>query len=59
MALRFLPAARAAGAAVLAADPARAFVPRAELAVLATYEVPVLSVLEDTPVKPVTIYRLA
>jgi predicted nicotinamide N-methyase len=58
MALRFLQAARAAGAAVLAADPARAFVPRAELAVLTTYNVPVLSVLEDIPVKPVTIYQL-
>ena len=58
MALRFLQAARAAGAAVLAADPARAFVPRAELTVLTTYDVPVLSVLEDIPVKPVTIYQL-
>ena len=58
MALRFLQAARAAGAVVLAADPARAFVPRAELTVLATYDVPVLTVLEDIPVKPVTIYQL-
>jgi predicted nicotinamide N-methyase len=58
MALRFLQAASAAGAVVLAADPARAFVPRAELAVLATYDVPVLAVLEDVPVKPVTIYQL-
>ncbi len=58
MALRFLRAARAAGAVVLAADPARAFVPRAELAVLTTYAVPVLAVLEDVPVKPVTIYQL-
>jgi predicted nicotinamide N-methyase len=58
MALRFLQAARAAGAAVLAADPGRAFVPRAELTVLTTYDVPVLSVLEDIPVKPVTIYQL-
>jgi len=58
MALRFLQAARAVGAVVLAADPARAFVPRAELTVLATYDVPVLTVLEDIPVKPVTIYQL-
>lgn len=58
MALRFLQAASAAGAVVLAADPARAFVPRAELTVLATYDVPVLTVLEDIPVKPVTIYQL-
>jgi predicted nicotinamide N-methyase len=58
MALRFLRAASAAGAAVLAADPSRAFVPRAELTALTTYEIPVLTVLEDTPVKTVTIYRL-
>jgi predicted nicotinamide N-methyase len=58
MALRFLRAASAAGATVLAADPSRAFVPRAELTALTTYEIPVLTVLEDTPVKTVTIYRL-
>ena len=57
-ALRFLRAARAAGAAVLAADPSRAFVPRADLTALAAYEVPVLAVLEDAPVKTVTVYRL-
>jgi predicted nicotinamide N-methyase len=58
MALRFLRAASAAGATVLAADPSRAFVPRDELTALTTYEIPVLTVLEDTPVKTVTIYRL-
>jgi predicted nicotinamide N-methyase len=58
MALRFLQAARAAGATVLAADPSRAFVPRAELTALTSYEIPVLSVLEDTPAKTVTIYAL-
>jgi predicted nicotinamide N-methyase len=58
LALRFLRAARAAGATVLAADPSRAFVPKGELTALAAYEVPVLAVLEDTPVKTVTIYRL-
>lgn len=57
-ALRFLRAARDAGAAVLAADPSRAFVPRAELTALTAYEVPVLAVLEDAPVKTVTVYRL-
>jgi len=57
-ALRFLRAARSAGAEVLAADPGRAFVPRESLAVLATYQVPVLTVLEDAPVKEVTVYRL-
>jgi predicted nicotinamide N-methyase len=58
MALRFLQAARAAGATVLAADPSRAFVPRAELTPVLTYEIPVLTVLEDIPVKTVTIYSL-
>jgi predicted nicotinamide N-methyase len=58
MALAFLTAARRAGAVVLAADPARAFVPRAELTALMSYEIPVLTVLEDTPVKLVTIYAL-
>ena len=58
LALRFLRAARSAGAEVLAADPGRAFVPRESLAVLATYQVPVLTVLEDAPVKEVTVYRL-
>jgi len=58
MALRFLLAARRAGAEVLAADPGRAFVPREALTVLAKYQVPVLTVLEDAPVKEVTVYRL-
>jgi predicted nicotinamide N-methyase len=57
-ALRFLQAARQAGARVLAADPSRAFVPTTHLTALAAYEIPVLSVLEDTPVKTVTIYSL-
>jgi len=59
MALAFLKAARRAGATVLAADPARAFVPKAALTPVASYEIPVLTVLEDTPAKTVTIYRLS
>lgn len=58
LALRFLRAARSAGAEVLAADPGRAFVPRESLTALATYQVPVLTMLEDIPVKEVTVYRL-
>jgi predicted nicotinamide N-methyase len=57
-ALTFLKAARRAGATVLVADPARAFVPTAELVPLLTYEIPVLAVLEGTPVKTVTVYAL-
>ena len=57
-ALGFLRAAREAGADVLVADPGRAFLPRESLTAVAAYQVPVLSVLEDAPVKEVTIYRL-
>lgn len=59
LALAFLAAAARSGADVLVSDPGRAFVPRAALTPLATYEVPVLPVLEDGPVKTVTSYRLA
>ncbi|WP_300605705.1 methyltransferase [Trebonia sp.] len=66
LALSFLRGAARSGADVLVADPGRAFfpaarpspLPEAALTPLASYEVPVLSVLEDTPVKKVTVYRL-
>jgi len=57
-ALGFLRAARRAGARVLVADPGRAFVPKHDLSPLVTYDIPVLAVLEDAPVKKVTIYQL-
>jgi predicted nicotinamide N-methyase len=57
--LRFLRAAAGAGADVLVADPGRAFLPAAALTPLTSYQVPVLSVLEDAPVKNVTVYRLS
>lgn len=59
VALRFLRRAADGGADVLVADPGRAFLPAAGLTPLTSYQVPVLSVLEDTAVKNVTIYRLA
>ncbi len=59
VALRFLRRAAAGGADVLVADPGRAFLPRAALAPVAEYEVPVLAVLEDRPLRTVTIYRVA
>ena len=59
VALRFLRRAADGGADVLVADPGRAFIPAAGLTPLTSYQVPVLSVLEDTAVKNVTIYRLA
>lgn len=58
LALRFLRRAAASGADVLVADPGRAFLPAADLTPLAGYEVPVMAVLEDKPVKTVTVYRL-
>ena len=58
-ALRFLRRAAGAGADVLVSDPGRAYLPAAALTRLASYQVPVLSVLEDAPVKEVTVYRLA
>ena len=58
LALRFLTAAARSGAGVLVADPGRAFLPAASLTPLTSYEVPVLTVLEDVPVKRVTVYRL-
>jgi predicted nicotinamide N-methyase len=58
LALRFLRAAASAGAGVLVADPGRAFVPEASLTTLAGYQVPVLTAIEDAPVKTVTVYRL-
>ncbi|HLH84837.1 MAG TPA: 50S ribosomal protein L11 methyltransferase [Trebonia sp.] len=58
LALRFLRAATRPGVHVLVADPGRAFLPAASLTPLTSYEVPVLTVLEDAPVKTVTVYRL-
>jgi predicted nicotinamide N-methyase len=59
LALGFLRGAARSGADVLVADPGRAFLPAASLARLITYKIPVLAVLEDVPVKTVTVYRLA
>jgi predicted nicotinamide N-methyase len=59
LALRFLRAATSAGAEVLVADPGRAFVPADCLTSLERYQVPVLTAIEDAPVKTVTIYRLS
>ena len=59
LALRFLTRAARSGADVLVADPGRAFLPADCLAPLVSYQVPVLTVLEDAAVKEVTVYRLA
>jgi predicted nicotinamide N-methyase len=59
LALGFLREAARSGVDVLVADPGRAFLPAASLTALASYEVPVLTVIEDASVKTVTVYRLA
>jgi len=59
LALGFLSDAARSGADVLVADPGRAFLPAASLTALASYEVPVLTVIEDASVKTVTVYRPA
>jgi len=56
--LAFLRRAAGAGADALCGDPGRAFVPRDCLDPVAAYEVPVLTAIEDAPVKVVTVYRV-
>jgi predicted nicotinamide N-methyase len=58
IALGFLRKAATDGAVVVCADPGRAFVPAGSLDPIARYEVPVLTAIEDVPVKTVTVYRL-
>ncbi len=58
VALRFLTRADRPGIDVLVADPGRAFLPASSLTPLISYDVPVLSVLEDVPVKQVSVYRV-
>ena len=56
--LRFLERGHARGAATLAGDFGRAYLPRARLAPLASYDVPGLGALEDTDVKRTTVWTL-
>jgi len=55
--LGFVRRAQARGASVLVGDPGRAYLPRAQLTLVATYDVPVSPALEDTPVKRTTVWR--
>ena len=57
--MRFLERARARGAAVLAGDFGRAYLPRRRLTPLAAYDVPGLSALEGTDTKRTTVWALA
>jgi predicted nicotinamide N-methyase len=56
--MRFIERAHAGGAAVLAGDFGRAYLPRDRLTPLASYDVPGLRVLEDSDIKSTTIWRL-
>jgi predicted nicotinamide N-methyase len=61
MSARVVPWLRAAagrGAAVLLADPGRAYLPREGLEVVARYDVPVTRELEDRLVRETTVYRV-
>ncbi len=49
----------ARGAEVLVGDPGRAYMPKARLEALATYQVPVTRSLEDAEVKRTTVWRFA
>jgi predicted nicotinamide N-methyase len=52
-------ALRARGAEILVGDPGRAYLPKAGLAALARYEVPVTRALEDAEVKRTTVLELS
>jgi predicted nicotinamide N-methyase len=56
--MRFVARAHARGTSVLIGDFGRAYLPRDRLTSLATYDVPGLSVLEDSDVKTTTIWTL-
>jgi predicted nicotinamide N-methyase len=56
--MRFLERSHARGAAVLAGDFGRAYLPRDRLTALATYDVPGLRALEDSDIKRTTIWSL-
>ncbi len=56
--MRFMERAHARGAAVLAGDFGRAYLPRDRLTPLASYDVPGLSMLEDSDIKTTTIWAL-
>ena len=47
------------GATVLVGDPGRSYLPKQGLEAVATYQVPVTRVLEDSEVKQTTVWRLA
>lgn len=57
--MRFLYRAQASGAAVLAGDFGRAYLPRDRLVPVASYDIPGLRAVEDSDVKRTTVWALA
>lgn len=57
--IAWLSALSARGATVLLGDPGRSYLPKAGLAMVATYEVPVTRALEDAEIKRSSVWRLA
>jgi len=57
--MRFLERSHARGAAVLAGDFGRAYLPRDRLTPLASYDVPGLGALEESDVKRTTVWALS
>ena len=55
--LAWLKQAQANGTRVIVGDPGRSYKPADHLETLATYEVPVLTALEDSEVKRTSVYR--
>jgi predicted nicotinamide N-methyase len=49
---------RCAGATILVGDPGRAYLPREKLEEVTRYDIPVIRELEDTDIKPTTVWRL-
>jgi predicted nicotinamide N-methyase len=56
--LEWLVAARAKGTSILIGDPSRSYLPKARLAQLATYSVPVTRDLEDAEIKQGAVWTL-
>jgi len=58
-AFKFLSAQAVSGATVLIGDPGRTYLPKNNLLKIASYDVPVLRDIEDSDIKPTTVWRLS
>jgi len=57
--MAYFERAAAGGAKVLVGDPGRAYLPRAALREVASYDVPVVATLEDAAIKHTTVWEIA